>query len=414
MKQNIQNKQNNTNNINKDINKVIKDEEHNSNLSYLKRNKRYEADKIDVKKAENTIQNFLQKIYSQRLFSSLLQKIKHKFIDGRILNDREKQEYDLMSVEEYNELLKTITPEEKKDIRFIFNGDIGDSDAYLVYFSSYKKMSDKLFEKNKNDNKNTSFEELFQLSQTAFSLPITKFKSMILTCKIKKEYLHNIISKRLLEFSVNSSLNISTVTKDLPDEITCQIEFLVFRDNSVIVKLLFREDQNTTQVTQVTQFLQKYFDEIQKYKDEFFEFLDKNDYMITNLLFAYQNNSTSSEVELFKAQREEMLKMAKDNYLNSYFMLLESLKNGIFIEITDLDKLLSNISNYSGISDLKSFSFSSNGRLGSTIVKKQGHNNGNKNINFNIQSKQDVIDYIKNKQMFITIHKKATKYEHKQ
>ena len=413
MKQNIQNKQNNTNNINKDMNKVIKDEEHNSNLSYLKRNKRYEADKIDVKKAENTIQNFLQKIYSQRLFSSLLQKIKHKFIDGRILNDREKQEYDLMSVEEYNELLKTITPEEKKDIRFIFNGDIGDSDAYLVYFSSYKKMSDKLFEKNKNDNKNTSFEELFQLSQTAFSLPITKFKSMILTCKIKKEYLHNIISKRLLEFSVNSSLNISTVTKDLPDEITCQIEFLVFRDNSVIVKLLFREDQNTTQVTQVTQFLQKYFDEIQKYKDEFFEFLDKNDYMITNLLFAYQNNSTSSEVELFKAQREEMLKMAKDNYLNSYFMLLESLKNGIFIEITDLDKLLSNISNYSGISDLKSFSFSSNGRLGSTIVKKQGRNNGNKNINFNIQSKQDVIDYIKNKQMFITIHKKATKYEHK-
>lgn len=413
MKQNIQNKQNNTNNINKDINKVIKDEEHNSNLSYLKRNKRYEADKIDVKKAENTIQNFLQKIYSQRLFSSLLQKIKHKFIDGRILNDREKQEYDLMSVEEYNELLKTITPEEKKDIRFIFNGDIGDSDAYLVYFSSYKKMSDKLFEKNKNDNKNTSFEELFQLSQTAFSLPITKFKSMILTCKIKKEYLHNIISKRLLEFSVNSSLNISTVTKDLPDEITCQIEFLVFRDNSVIVKLLFGEDQNTTQVTQVTQFLQKYFDEIQKYKDEFFEFLDKNDYMITNLLFAYQNNSTSSEVELFKAQREEMLKMAKDNYLNSYFMLLESLKNGIFIEITDLDKLLSNISNYSGISDLKSFSFSSNGRLGSTIVKKQGRNNGNKNINFNIQSKQDVIDYIKNKQMFITIHKKATKYEHK-
>lgn len=413
MKQNIQNKQNNTNNINKDINKVIKDEEHNSNLSYLKRNKRYEADKIDVKKAENTIQNFLQKIYSQRLFSSLLQKIKHKFIDGRILNDREKQEYDLMSVEEYNELLKTITPEEKKDIRFIFNGDIGDSDAYLVYFSSYKKMSDKLFEKNKNDNKNTSFEELFQLSQTAFSLPITKFKSMILTCKIKKEYLHNIISKRLLEFSVNSSLNISTVTKDLPDEITCQIEFLVFRDNSVIVKLLFREDQNTTQVTQVTQFLQKYFDEIQKYKDEFFEFLDKNDYMITNLLFAYQNNSTSSEVELFKAQREEMFKMAKDNYLNSYFMLLESLKNGIFIEITDLDKLLSNISNYSGISDLKSFSFSSNGRLGSTIVKKQGRNNGNKNINFNIQSKQDVIDYIKNKQMFITIHKKATKYEHK-
>ena len=413
MKQNIQNKQNNTNNINKDINKVIKDEEHNSNLSYLKRNKRYEADKIDVKKAENTIQNFLQKIYSQRLFSSLLQKIKHKFIDGRILNDREKQEYDLMSVEEYNELLKTITPEEKKDIRFIFNGDIGDSDAYLVYFSSYKKMSDKLFEKNKNDNKNTSFEELFQLSQTAFSLPITKFKSMILTCKIKKEYLHNIISKRLLEFSVNSSLNISTVTKDLPDEITCQIEFLVFRDNSVIVKLLFREDQNTTQVTQVTQFLQKYFDEIQKYKDEFFEFLDKNDYMITNLLFAYQNNSTSSEVELFKAQREEMLKMAKDNYLNSYFMLLESLKNGIFIEITDLDKLLSNISNYSGISDLKSFSFSSNGRLGSTIVKKQERNNGNKNINFNIQSKQDVIDYIKNKQMFITIHKKAIKYEDK-
>ena len=166
-------------------------------------------------------------------------------------------------------------------------------------------------------------------------------------------------------------------------------------------------------MTQVTQFLQKYFDEIQKYKDEFFEFLDKNDYMITNLLFAYQNNSTSSEVELFKAQREEMLKMAKDNYLNSYFMLLESLKNGIFIEITDLDKLLSNISNYSGISDLKSFSFSSNGRLGSTIVKKQGRNNGNKNINFNIQSKQDVIDYIKNKQMFITIHKKATKYEHK-
>ena len=413
MKQNIQNKQNNTNNINKDINKVIKDEEHNSNLSYLKRNKRYEADKIDVKKAENTIQNFLQKIYSQRLFSSLLQKIKHKFIDGRILNDREKQEYDLISVEEYNELLKTITPEEKKDIRFIFNGYIGDSDAYLVYFSSYKKMSDKLFEKNKNDNKNTSFEELFQLSQTAFSLPITKFKSMILTCKIKKEYLHNIISKRLLEFSVNSSLNISTVTKDLPDEITCQIEFLVFRDNSVIVKLLFREDQNTTQVTQVTQFLQKYFDEIQKYKDEFFEFLDKNDYMITNLLFAYQNNSTSSEVELFKVQREEMLKMAKDNYLNSYFMLLESLKNGIFIEITDLDKLLSNISNYSGISDLKSFSFSSNGRLGSTIVKKQGRNNGNKNINFNIQSKQYVIDYIKNKQMFITIHKKATKYEHK-
>ena len=413
MKPNNHNQQNNTNNINKDINKVIKDEEHNSNLSYLKRNKRYEADKIDVKKAENTIQNFLQKIYSQRLFSSLLQKIKHKFIDGRILNDREKQEYDLMSVEEYNELLKTITPEEKKDIRFIFNGDIGDSDAYLVYFSSYKKMSDKLFEKNKNDNKNTSFEELFQLSQTAFSLPITKFKSMILTCKIKKEYLHNIISKRLLEFSVNSSLNISTVTKDLPDEITCQIEFLVFRDNSVIVKLLFREDQNTTQVTQVTQFLQKYFDEIQKYKDEFFEFLDKNDYMITNLLFAYQNNSTSSEVELFKAQREEMLKMAKDNYLNSYFMLLESLKNGIFIEITDLDKLLSNISNYSGISDLKSFSFSSNGRLGSTIVKKQGRNNGNKNINFNIQSKQDVIDYIKNKQMFITIHKKATKYEHK-
>lgn len=413
MKQNIQNKQNSTNNINKDINKVIKDEEHNSNLSYLKRNKRYKADRINVKEAENTIQNFLQKIYSQRLFSSLLQKIKHKFIDGRILNDREKQEYDLMSVEEYNELLKTITPEEKKDIRFIFNGDIGDSDAYLVYFSSYKKMSDKLFEKNKNDNKNTSFEELFQLSQTAFSLPITKFKSMILTCKIKKEYLHNIISKRLLEFSVNSSLNISTVTKDLPDEITCQIEFLVFRDNSVIVKLLFREDQNTTQVTQVTQFLQKYFDEIQKYKDEFFEFLDKNDYMITNLLFAYQNNSTSSEVELFKAQREEMLKMAKDNYLNSYFMLLESLKNGIFIEITDLDKLLSNISNYSGISDLKSFSFSSNGRLGSTIVKKQGRNNGNKNINFNIQSKQDVIDYIKNKQMFITIHKKATKYEHK-
>ena len=413
MKQNIQNKQNNTNNINKDINKVIKDEEHNSNLSYLKRNKRYEADKIDVKKAENTIQNFLQKIYSQRLFSSLLQKIKHKFIDGRILNDREKQEYDLISVEEYNELLKTITPEEKKDIRFIFNGYIGDSDAYLVYFSSYKKMSDKLFEKNKNDNKNTSFEELFQLSQTAFSLPITKFKSMILTCKIKKEYLHNIISKRLLEFSVNSSLNISTVTKDLPDEITCQIEFLVFRDNSVIVKLLFREDQNTTQVTQVTQFLQKYFDEIQKYKDEFFEFLDKNDYMITNLLFAYQNNSTSSEVELFKVQREEMFKMAKDNYLNSYFMLLESLKNGIFIEITDLDKLLSNISNYSGISDLKSFSFSSNGRLGSTIVKKQGRNNGNKNINFNIQSKQYVIDYIKNKQMFITIHKKATKYEHK-
>ena len=413
MKQNIQNKQNSTNNINKDINKVIKDEEHNSNLSYLKRNKRYKADRINVKEAENTIQNFLQKIYSQRLFSSLLQKIKHKFIDGRILNDREKQEYDLMSVEEYNELLKTITPEEKKDIRFIFNGDIGDSDAYLVYFSSYKKMSDKLFEKNKNDNKNTSFEELFQLSQTAFSLPITKFKSMILTCKIKKEYLHNIISKRLLEFSVNSSLNISTVTKDLPDEITCQIEFLVFRDNSVIVKLLFREDQNTTQVTQVTQFLQKYFYEIQKYKDEFFEFLDKNDYMITNLLFAYQNNSTSSEVELFKAQREEMLKMAKDNYLNSYFMLLESLKNGIFIEITDLDKLLSNISNYSGISDLKSFSFSSNGRLGSTIVKKQGRNNGNKNINFNIQSKQDVIDYIKNKQMFITIHKKATKYEHK-
>ena len=413
MKQNIQNKQNSTNNINKDINKVIKDEEHNYNLSYLKRNKRYEADRINVKEAENTIQNFLQKIYSQRLFSSLLQKIKHKFIDGRILNDREKQEYDLMSVEEYNELLKTITPEEKKDIRFIFNGDIGDSDAYLVYFSSYKKMSDKLFEKNKNDNKNTSFEELFQLSQTAFSLPITKFKSMILTCKIKKEYLHNIISKRLLEFSVNSSLNISTVTKDLPDEITCQIEFLVFRDNSVIVKLLFREDQNTTQVTQVTQFLQKYFDEIQKYKDEFFEFLDKNDYMITNLLFAYQNNSTSSEVELFKAQREEMLKMAKDNYLNSYFMLLESLKNGIFIEITDLDKLLSNISNYSGISDLKSFSFSSNGRLGSTIVKKQERNNGNKNINFNIQSKQDVIDYIKNKQMFITIHKKAIKYEHK-
>lgn len=406
MKQNIQNKQNNTD-------KVIKDEKHNSNLSYLKRNKRYEADKIDVKEAENTIQNFLQKIYSQRLFSSLLQKIKHKFIDGRILNDREKQEYDLMSIEEYNELLKTRPPEEKKDIRFIFNGDIGDSDAYLVYFSSYKKMSDKLFEKNKNDNKNTSFEELFQLSQTAFSLPITKFKSMILTCKIKKEYLHNIISKRLLEFSVNSSLNISTVTKDLPDEITCQIEFLVFRDNSVIVKLLFREDQNTIQVTQVTQVLQKYFDEIQKYKDEFFEFLDKNDYMITNLLFAYQNNSTSSEVELFKTQREEMLQMAKDNYLNSYFMLLESLKNGIFIEITDLDKLLSNISNYSGISDLKSFSFSSNGRLGSTIVKKQGRNNGNKNINFNIQSKQDVIDYIKNKQMFITIHKKATKYEHK-
>lgn len=413
MKQNIQNKQNSTNNINKDINKVIKDEEHNSNLSYLKRNKRYEADRINVKEAENTIQNFLQKIYSQRLFSSLLQKIKHKFIDGRILNDREKQEYDLMSVEEYNELLKTITPEEKKDIRFIFNGDIGDSDAYLVYFSSYKKMSDKLFEKNKNDNKNTSFEELFQLSQTAFSLPITKFKSMILTCKIKKEYLHNIISKRLLEFSVNSSLNISTVTKDLPDEITCQIEFLVFRDNSVIVKLLFREDQNTIQVTQVTQVLQKYFDEIQKYKDEFFEFLDKNDYMITNLLFAYQNNSTSSEVELFKVQREEMLKMAKDNYLNSYFMLLESLKNGIFIEITDLDKLLSNISNYNGISDLKSFSFSSNGRLSSTIVKKQERNNGNKNINFNIQSKQDVIDYIKNKQMFITIHKKAIKYEHK-
>lgn len=409
MKQNIQNKQNNINNINK----VIKDEEHNSNLYYLKRNKRYEADKIDVKEAENTIQNFFKKIYSQRLFSSLLQKIKHKFIDVRILNDREKQEYDLMSTEEYNELLKTRPPEEKKDIRFVYNGDIGDSDAYLIYFSSYKKMSDKLFEKNKNDNKNTSFEELFQLSQTAFSLPITKFKSMILTCKIKKEYLHNIISKRLLEFSVNSSLNISTVTKDLPDEITCQIEFLVFRDNSVIVKLLFREDQNTTQVTQVTQFLQKYFDEIQKYKDEFFEFLDKNDYMITNLLFAYQNNSTSSEVELFKAQREEMLKMAKDNYLNSYFMLLESLKNGIFIEITDLDKLLSNISNYSGISDLKSFSFSSNGRLGSTIVKKQGRNNGNKNINFNIQSKQDVIDYIKNKQMFITIHKKATKYEHK-
>ena len=411
MKQNIQNKQNNINNTNK----VIKDEEHNSNLSYLKRNKRYETDKIDVKEAENTIQNFLKKIYSQRLFSSLLQKIKHKFIDGRILNDREKQEYDLMSTEEYNELLKTRPPEEKKDIRFIFNGDIGDSDAYLVYFSSYKKMSDKLFEKNKNDNKNTSFEELFQLSQTAFSLPITKFKSMILTCKIKKEYLHNIISKRLLEFSVNSSLNISTVTKDLPDETTCQIEFLVFRDNSVVVKLLFKEDHehSTTQVTQVTPVLQKYFDEIQKYKDEFFEFLDKNDYMITNLLFAYQNNSTSSEVELFKAQREEMLQMAKDNYLNSYFMLLESLKNGIFIEITDLDKLLSNISNYNRISDLKSFSFSSNGRLSSTIVKKQGRNNGNKNINFNIQSKQDVIDYIKNKQMFITIHKKAIKYEHK-
>lgn len=408
MKQNIQNKQNNTNNINKDTNKVIKDEEYDSNLYYLKRNKRYEADKINVKEAENTIQNFLQKIYSQRLFSSLLQKIKHKFIDGRILNDREKQEYDLMSIEEYNELLKTRPPEEKKDIRFIFNGDIGDSDAYLVYFSSYKKMSDKLFEKNKNDNKNTSFEELFQLSQTAFSLPITKFKSMILTCKIKKEYLHNIISKRLLEFSVNSSLNISTVTKDLPNEITCQIEFLVFKDNSVVVKLLFREEQNTA-----TQILQKYLDEIQKYKDEFFEFLDKNDYMITNLLFAYQNNSTSSEVELFKAQREEMLQMAKDNYLNSYFMLLESLKNGIFIEITDLDKLLSNISNYNGISDLKSFSFSSNGRLSSTIVKKQERNNGNKNINFNIQSKQDVIDYIKNKRMFITIHKKAIKYEHK-
>ena len=44
-----------------------------------------------------------------------------------------------MSVEEYNELLKTRPPEEKKDIRFVYNGDIGDSDAYLIYFSSYKK-----------------------------------------------------------------------------------------------------------------------------------------------------------------------------------------------------------------------------------------------------------------------------------
>ena len=75
---------------------------------------------------------------------------------------------------------------------------------------------------------NMTVQDVFNVGQGAFLYIASHFPFVTIQGTIGKQLLKNIVSKRMREFRMEF---------DLPEEIKANIEIMVFRDNSIILRI---------------------------------------------------------------------------------------------------------------------------------------------------------------------------------
>lgn len=261
---------------------------------------------------------------------------------------------------------KYIVNNEKEMETSYRNENIFDSNAYLTYYAAYTNLLKKQENKQKNINQNNTI-NLFNLSQSAFFLHLTKFKHSIIFCELNNSFLEEIIEERFREFSVDfrnfSKLNFQV-----------KIEMLSFIDNSVILNIHFNKEE-----------LKLYFDLINDNKDKFFNFINENNRVSKKFIDLHADNKLSQEQQIYYEQQNESLNIINTSYIKNYELLIDNFKNAVFIKIDDIENVLKNIVKIKSVS---------------VFGQKPNHN---------INNKFELINFLKKNQLLIKLIKKENK-----
>ena len=259
-------------------------------------------------------------------------------------------------------LLKNMTTPEMETIpanrdymKHEFQGNIGDSNAYIGYYFAYNTLFDETEAKLKanaakmkkqraqavsqqasrskkskvfvgqtamsTNMESMTVQDVFNVGQGTFLYIASHFPFVTIQGTIGKQLLKNIVSKRMREFRMEF---------DLPEEIKANIEIMAFRDNSIILRI--KPDEAV---------MQKMYQKMQDSKEEFVAFMVENDKLMQfRILQMTEDNQNSDEAKLYQQEQDKNIKMAHATYKSSFKILMSSLKNGVLIDITDLSAFL--------------------------------------------------------------------------
>lgn len=316
----------------------------------------------------------------------MFQKLKSYLVSSLF---EQKNTPELMAKTEYNKIekIKQTTNKNKQEKMYFLKGELTESQAYITYNATYQSQYLKYVEMAKKNNKyktedgenkiKTNYKDMFLLSINALLLPLTEFKYVSVHANMEIAYLFNhIMQNKMMDFFIPFK-KFAYEEKLIP----VNMDLLVFEDNSILCKIKIED----------TDFCQKLMDFMKNQRENLMEFIAEHQKVLKSNMDKVIEGNPNIEKDLYKQEGFKNIYQSTMVYTGNYSLLLESLINGgLFIDITDIAKLISHVK-------IKS-------------VRFQNTANNHKTYT-NIANQEDLVSELKAKNMMIKIEKKENKNE---
>lgn len=301
-----------------------------------------------------------------------------------------------------------------KKQNYQFEKSLDESQAYITYSMAYNNLYNAYIKKTKQDNikenedPNYTMRKLFELSQSAFILATSTFNYTIINGYVSKTHIQNIIKSKLREFELDWK------TFNSEEQIPINIEMLSFYDNSVLLRVLFKNIETS----------QQYYHFLTRHKDKFEQFIQdshnkakkeseqfiNNDKPLTQkdrqkieetlgedyLQKIKQNNQlgldSKTAKEIYEIQSKQTLDYVDFGYVSAFNLLLENFYNGVLIDISDFDSLFHHLK----ITGVRKF-FNGNHMTGKQFKNK---------IRQDIKTKEELYNFLQKNHMLIKLAKR--------
>lgn len=351
------------------------------------------------------------------IFQKIKQKIKSSIID-------EQSSHTIANELDFNEYHSTpvIKKEEKT---YHFDEYVGGSQAFLTYQIAYDKTyteTAKVISKLPDaDDKEKNMKRLFEISQSAFFLVGTTFNYAIIHGQLTAEYIRNIITNKLGEYSIDFK------NFDYKNLIDVKIELFGFMDNSVLTRITFLNLDDSLAYSLLLQ------ENISSFK----EFIELSDNIAKNKIEEHANqkvdiaptvvekmksnfteedwqrftngnstfnNETASTI--YREQSEMSLKNVRFKYISTYNLLIQSFKYGAIIDVSDFDGLMKHLTIKTVSKFYSASAYKSNKIENYTDKYTQKLNS---KIRTDIKTVEELILFLKSNKMLIKLKQKENK-----
>lgn len=252
---------------------------------------------------------------------------------------------------------------------FSYNLDISKSHAYQTYYQCYNKMYNNWVQKKRKEenkkltedtkiaknrrehNKNIGnaityedYQDLFNVIQSSYLLMLVNVKQLSIKCTLDTILLLQLVDNKMMDYIMPNLLKIH---ESIPT-VDVILEFVVFHDNSVIVRIsdatIHSDKKDTT--TEVNNIFTTIRKNLIDNGNHFKQFVKNNKQLIELLNEEYELAELSDEEKLENSMvktRKENLAIATFTYINNYNILLEEMRRGVIVGVNDFRTILESI-----------------------------------------------------------------------